>query len=334
MNKFKTELTEFKERLFNLENKSLECNLIFRGVEEVVNETNESLKERIYWLLADTVKNPNAFEWLAVAKSLGIYRCHRLGKVNQVRPRPISVEFDRKSNADAVYNQWFCFASGVFIDCKFNLETEKYRRTLRPILRAAKQKPEFRYKSRLDGPKLVIDSKRYSVNELDRLPQKLSPFEVTTKSNEDTVGFFGELCPFSNFYPAKFNHNGKNYHSGKQLIQHQKALHCNDIGAADRILATKTAIACKQLSYTIQNYDHQSWIEAAKDRCRDGLRAKICSESPLITCITVNWQQVASRELQGQYLGYRDTPIQIGLLISQILECQWSTRWIADGDLW
>ena len=40
VNKVKTELTEFKERLFNLENKSLECNLIFRGVEEVVSETN------------------------------------------------------------------------------------------------------------------------------------------------------------------------------------------------------------------------------------------------------------------------------------------------------
>ena len=117
--------------------------MIFRGLEEVVNETTENLKERIYWLLADTVENPNASERLAVAKSLGIYRCRRLGKVNQVQPRQISVEFDSKSNADAVYNQQFYFASGVFIDCEFNLETEKCRRTLRLILHAAKQKPEF-----------------------------------------------------------------------------------------------------------------------------------------------------------------------------------------------
>ena len=68
---------------------------------------------------------------------------------------------------------------------------------------------------------------------------------MTTKSNDETVGFFGELCPFSNFYPAAFTHNGQSYHSGEQLIQHQKALHCNDSRAADRILATKTAIACK-----------------------------------------------------------------------------------------
>ena len=280
--KVKMELTEFKERLFNLENKSLECNLIFRGVDEAVNETNNELKERIYWLLADTVDNPNAAERLTAAKSLGIIKCCRLGKINPVRPRPISVEFDTISTANAVYNQRFYLTSGVFVDREFNLETEKCRRTLRPILHAAKQKPEFRYKSRMDGPTLVIDGKKYSVNELDKLPQKLSPFEVMTKSNDETVRFFGELCPFSNFYPVAFTHNGQSYHSGEQLIQHQKALHCNDSRAADRILATKTAIACKQLSYTIQNYDQHSWTMVAKDKCRDGLKAKFVQNPDLL----------------------------------------------------
>ena len=99
------------------------------------------------------------------------------------------MEFDNKNNANAMYNQRFYLASGIFVDREFNFETEKCRRTLRLILRAAKQKPEFCYRSSMDRSKLVIDGKRYSVNELDRLPQKLSPFEVTTKSNDDTVGF-------------------------------------------------------------------------------------------------------------------------------------------------
>ena len=73
ISKVKTELNEFKERLTSLQNKSLECNLIFRGVEEPANETIDTLKEKIYWLLADTVDNAVASEWLATAKSLGIY---------------------------------------------------------------------------------------------------------------------------------------------------------------------------------------------------------------------------------------------------------------------
>ena len=137
----------------------------------------------------------------------------------------------------------------------------------------------------MEGLKLVIDGKHYGVNDLDKLPQKLSPLEVTTKSNNDTIGFFGELCPFSNFYSSQFNHNGINYHSGEQLIQHQKTLHCGDMATAGRILATKTAIACKQLSYTIQNYDHQSWIDVTHDKCHDGLRAKFAQNPHILRAL-------------------------------------------------
>ena len=161
------ELKEFKERLSGLENKSLECNLIFRGVEEPLNETSESLKERLYWILADTIDNPNPAKRLSAAKGCSIRYCRRLGKPNPTKPRPISIEFDRRVDADIVYDSRFYLPKGVFIDREFNLETEKCRRTLRPILRAAKQKSEYRYKSRLEGAKLVIDGKRYSVNDLD-----------------------------------------------------------------------------------------------------------------------------------------------------------------------
>ena len=106
---------------------------------------------------------------------------------------------------------------------------------------------------------------------MDKLPQKLSPYEVSTKTNEDVVGFFGELCPFSNFYPAKFMHNGISYHSSKQLIQHQKAIFCNDQLTAEKILKLKSAITCKQLAYGIQNYSHQGWLDAANELCHDGI---------------------------------------------------------------
>ena len=240
-----------------MENKSLECNLIFCGVEEPLNETSEGIKERLYWILADTIDNPNPAERLSAAKECSIHFCCQLGKPNPVRLRPISVEFDRRINVDVVYDSRFYLTKGVFIDREFNLETEKCRRTLRPILHAAKQKSEYRYKSRLEGAKLVIDGKRYGVNDFDLLLDSLQPFEVSTKSNEETLGFFGELCPFSHFYPISFTYNGAMYHSSEQLIQHQKALYCNDYEAVDKIILTKNAITCKQLSYSINNYDHQ-----------------------------------------------------------------------------
>ena len=158
---------EFKEQLSNLENKSLECNLIFCGVEEPLNKTIEGMKECLHWIIADTIDTPNPMERLAAAKEYSIHNCRRLGKPNPVRPRPISVEFDRWCDADAVHDNRFYLARGVFIDYEFNLETEKCRKTLRPILCAAKQKSENCYKSRLESSKLVINRKRYGVNELN-----------------------------------------------------------------------------------------------------------------------------------------------------------------------
>ena len=128
----------------------------------------------------------------------------------------------------------------------------------------------------------MIDGKRYSVNDLDRLPDSLQPFEVSTKANEEMLGFFGELCPFSNFYPINFTLNGATYHSSEQFIQHQKALYCNDYEAANKIMLTKSALACKQLSYSINNYDHQGWTNAANERCREGLRAKFTQNPSLL----------------------------------------------------
>ena len=110
--------------------------------------------------------------------------------------------------------------------------------------------------------------------DLDNLPQAISPINVSTKSNEDVVGFFGELCPFSNFHPAKFSYKGKEFHSSEQFIQHTKAQYCNDHETADRILNAHSALACKQLGYLVKNYNHQNWVNSIETLCKEGIRAK------------------------------------------------------------
>ena len=276
-----TDLNGLKSRLNDLENKALESNLIFQGLNEEINETDEGLKEKIYWNIADTIDRYDQNERLAVARTFTIRRCRRLGKPNPSRSRPVSVEFDRHADADAVYKYRYHLTGGLYVDREFNLETENSRRLLRPILRAAKMKPEYRYKSRMENDKLVIDGRKYGVNDFNLLPQKLHPFEVTTKSNEETLGFSGELCPFSNFYPAQFTHEGIKYNSSEQLIQYKKAMFCGDKTTAMKILGAKTAISCKQLAYQIQNYDHQGWIDQAKEQCRDGIGAKF-DQNPVL----------------------------------------------------
>ena len=60
------------------------------------------------------------------------------------------------------------------------------------------------------------------------------------------MGFFGELSPFSNFYPSLFRYNEHDYHCAEQLIQHEKAKLFGDFETEDKILKAKSALECKQ----------------------------------------------------------------------------------------
>ena len=91
----KTEISGIKSKLMDLENKTLECNLIFCGIDEPMNETDDTLTEKLYWTIADTINAFDQAEHLATAKSYTIRKCRHLGKPNPVRPRLISVEFYR-----------------------------------------------------------------------------------------------------------------------------------------------------------------------------------------------------------------------------------------------
>ena len=97
----KTQICELREdvdvihqKLNSLENKSLESNLIFQGIEEQFNETEDTLRDMIYHHIADTFNYQDSHDRLSAARSCAICRCCRLGRPTPGRPRPISVEFE------------------------------------------------------------------------------------------------------------------------------------------------------------------------------------------------------------------------------------------------
>ena len=163
---------------------------------------------------------------------------------------------------------------GIYVDRKFCHATEKDRRMLRPFLKAAKNLPEYKKKCRLEGNSLMLDGKRYNKENLHQLPKKLDPMNVTTKSTDEAIGFFGELCLLSNFHSSPFLYNEVYYHSSEQMIQHMKAKTFGDKVLEKRILNAKTPIECKLLSKDISNFSFKTWSKKAKELCKKGLEAK------------------------------------------------------------
>ena len=66
------------------------------------------------------------------------------------------------------------------------------------------------------------------MNTIDQLPNSLSTISVTSKSNESTFGYFGELNLLSNFNPSPFTLYDQECHCSEQYIQEAKAKYFND----------------------------------------------------------------------------------------------------------
>ena len=164
---------------------------------------------------------------------------------------------------------------------EYPADIEKKRKILRPILTAAKHSKKYRKRCRMDNDILVIKGKRYNINELEKLPKSLKPANVTSKSSHTVYGYFGELNPLSNFYPAPFKHQDTSYHCSEQFIQLKKAELFKDKSAIRRISQTKTGHQCKIEGQRITNFNQETWEKNAYQLCKPGIRQKFLeNETP------------------------------------------------------
>ena len=125
------------------------------------------------------------------------------------------------------------------------------------------------------------------MNTLNQLPDELNVFKVTTRENESTVGFFGEINPLSNFHPSAFHHEGIRYISSEQFIQANKAKYFGDLETYNLILGCTTSLECKNLAKSICNVNHAKWEEVAGNICHPGIRSKF-QQNPLVMDILVH----------------------------------------------
>ena len=117
-----------------------------------------------------------------------------------------------------------------------------------PILCAAKSIEGYKKQIRLENDKTVIKGKDYDMKNIHDLPKDLNVFKVTSKEDDCTVGYFGELNPLSNFFPAPFVTDGQKFISSEQYIQASKAQYFSDIDMYNQILGCKHSADCKDFS--------------------------------------------------------------------------------------
>ena len=150
------------------------------------------------------------------------------------------------------------------------------------MLHKAKQLEEYQNKSKLQGNQLIIKGRNNTTKTIHQLPDKLSGFHSTSKTNYTSIGFFGELKVFSIFHPAPFSLNGMTFHSSEQYIQYQKAKLFADSFNIDNILNSEDAAEAKRIARDIKGFDYRKWKDNAKNLCKTGILAKFLQNPRLM----------------------------------------------------
>jgi ribA/ribD-fused uncharacterized protein len=106
------------------------------------------------------------------------------------------------------------------------------------------------------------------------------PSNLSIRSNDNALAFFGKACPLSNFYPADFVVNGTSYSSSEQFYQAQKAELANDRQTHSKIMQDSDPSVHKRLGASVK-IDQDLWVKKAPEVMHCGLIAKFSQNKDL-----------------------------------------------------
>jgi len=157
-------------------------------------------------------------------------------------------------------------------------EVETDRAKLMPIARAATNimdpNTHRRPQVRMVADKLFINHQKFTVNNLNTLPDNLKPASIFTPMNKEKAVFYTHNSPLSNHFPANFSHKGEQFNCAEQYIMVEKARFFGDQEAVRAIMEEKMPAKQKQIGKAIKNLDTAQWQASAQDIILPGLVSK------------------------------------------------------------
>lgn len=256
------EIENLKHKLISNEAQSRRNNLIFEGLMENQNETWTDCENKIYELLETKLGIQNA------KTLIKFERVHRLGPYIPDNKRAVVAKFSFYKDRDTVWKKRSSLkGTNIWISEDYPVEIQSARKILFPIMRhAQKMSTEGQAtKVSLSMDKLILNGKPFTIKDLDKLPEKLRPENISTKTEGEVTVFYTRNSMLSNFYMnAPFKLNGIKYNCTEQHFQQAKALHFGDEQTAFKIMTAKDSHEQCQLGKKVKGYNDHEWQKVAK----------------------------------------------------------------------
>ena len=268
INRLTKQTKDLQDKVISMECHSRRDNLCFGGIPESAVESDQQCEEKVRQVISELMNIDT--------QDIKFVRCHRLGPRRANTTRSIIIKFHYYGDRQLVWSKRSVLrGKTVWVSENFPSEIEKRRALLRPIWKEAKQMAEYRGKAFINVDKLVLNGQSFSVDQLHRLPEKLQPENVATKTVDDKyVCFWSRDSIFSNFYKSPFVVGDKTYSCVEQYVMYQKALLFDDGEKATDIMEADDPATHKALGYQVTNFDLGKWRQEAPKIVMDALQAK------------------------------------------------------------
>ena len=122
----------------------------------------------------------------------------------------------------------------------------------------------------------MVDGKKYSVNDLESLPEDISPDKIAIQEKNGAVLFYRADAYLSNFYKAPVQINNTRYVCVcvEQYFTAEKARMFKDQSTLNRIMDSQNPTEMKFLGRNTKNFNQKTWDEKASTVMLHALRAK------------------------------------------------------------
>ena len=205
---------------------------------------------------------------------LDIDEAYREGPKHNRRPRPLVVVLVRRVtrmfvmiNRRRIKDHEDC--TRIWINEDISPEKRRQWAELRLLVEQAGREG---LNARQIGDTIVVEGMRYKHQDIHRLPAPLSLENASIKKTPKGYAFFSKHCCLSNFAPAMFNFEGRDYSCLEQAYHYIRACKAGKHEIANRILLENDPIEIKKLGGSIT--DTLDWKKERRDIMKSLLLAK------------------------------------------------------------
>ena len=231
-----------------------------------------------------------------------IVRCHRQPRVKPhgyTGTRPVLVRFALETDKNKVWeNKYKLKGSQIYLSENYPEEVETSRKKFYPVLKQARDNPDYKGKVFLNDDKLVIkkDGNRteFRVEDITDLPQEIHPSLLATKSDGKVTAFFGQASELSNHHRCNFVLDNTKFTSVEQYFFYNLANIDGDEVAMYKILATHDPVKQLHIGKRLKKspkHNAARWQQEAPEVMYRAVKAKFSSDDHLKSVLLTTGDQ-------------------------------------------